>query len=78
MESIEVPSDVLRKFKKFQENFEFANKNLERIQEHLGEYVAIGNGEILGFSEDKMALLRKFASVEGLFVSLITPSNINP
>lgn len=53
MENIEVPSDILRIFKESHDNSEFSNKNLERIQEHLGEHYLSYENPVKKMIKDK-------------------------
>ncbi len=77
MQEIEIPPEEIDKLVKFKENFAIFNKKYSELQEHLGEYVAIGDGRVLGFSSDVEVLLNEYKNVPGLFVRLITPKNIH-
>ncbi len=74
MEETTIPMELLSSFKKYAENFEWAQQNFETLQEHVGKYVAIANKEILGFGDDKKSIEKKFKNVDGLFIDLITPT----
>lgn len=76
MENVTVPPDVLASFVKFGNNVRFLKENYRLLQDHIGKYVAVGDGQILGFSEKRDILLDKYSNVEGLFIEFITPSNI--
>ncbi len=76
MQEIHVSPEEIKKLLQFKENFVIFNKQYSKLQEHLGEYVAIGDGKILGFSPEKDALLNKFQKVSGLFVEQVTSESI--
>lgn len=76
MENVNVPPEVLRSFTEFRKNVQYVLANYQLLKEHVGEYVAIGNGRILDFSKKRSDLLKKYNDVEGLFVELITSSNM--
>lgn len=76
MANVTIPSDVVGRFQKFSDSVKVAFGSFELLQKHIGEYVAVGEGKILGFSDNKEELMKRYASIEGLFVDLITPHNI--
>lgn len=76
MESTGLPIEVLRNLKEFSKNVNFMMDNYQLLKSHEGEYVAVGKGKILGFSKKRQDLQEKYGSTEGLFIELVTPSNI--
>lgn len=76
MEESIITSEDIRKFQKFKKNFETVNSKFKDLQEHVGQYVAVGNGRILEYSNDKNSLINKFKHIEGLYVDLVTPENV--
>jgi len=76
MENSTIPQQMIRSFEKFRNNYNLLNENFELLKKNEGKYVAIGNGKILGFSDSRESLVKKYGSIEGIYIDLITPSNI--
>jgi hypothetical protein len=72
-----IPTEETNELVQLRENFRFYNKYYRELQGHIGEYVAIGNGRILGYAEDKNSLIEKYKDVKGVLVELITPEHIS-
>ena len=77
MVEADIPKEMLTAFKAFSENVDYAFTNYELFKGHEGQYAAIGNRAILGFSEDRGGLEEEFKQVNGLFIELITPENLH-
>ena len=76
MENLGLPVEVLNNFREFNRSVRILMDNYQLLKGHEGEYVAIGKGKILGFSDKRKALLQKYGDAEGLLIEFITPSNI--
>ena len=76
MSEIIISPEEVKKLRHFKENIVVFNKYYEDLRSHVGKYVAIGDGKILDYSDNKEALEEKYHDIEGLFVELITPYNI--
>ncbi|MCI2412526.1 DUF5678 domain-containing protein [Cuniculiplasma divulgatum] len=76
MENVALPDDVINSFKKFKNNYEAANKMYSELKDHKGEYVAIDNGKVKGYTETYEDALEKYGNIEGVFIELITDENI--
>ena len=76
MVEVDIPKEILTAFDAFSENVDYAFANYELLKRHEGQYVAIGNKAVLGFSDDREILEEEFKHVNGLFIELITPENL--
>lgn len=59
---------VRRQLEEYSKNTEWANQNADKLQEYLGEFVAIGEQKILGVAPDEEELKTKFGAVVGLYI----------
>ena len=73
MAEVTIPADFINGFKKFAANFEWANKNFSLLRDHVNQYVAIADQEILEFADNPKVLQEKFNKREGVYIDLITP-----
>jgi len=68
--------EVIDELINFRENYRTFNRIYKDIQEHAWEYVAIGNGKVLGYGKDRKSLMKRYRDVKGVFIELITPPDI--
>jgi hypothetical protein len=76
MENITLTPEQIRSFRKFSDNFESFNRMHNELQSHVGKYVAISDGKVLGYAHTKEELLGKFKTVPGIFIEQITENNL--
>lgn len=74
--TMQIPQEVLEDFKRYANNAKFANEKYQELKRHVGEYVAIADGKILGYSFSKDELFEKYGNTTGVFIDLITPENL--
>ncbi len=73
MVEVAIPTEFITSFKKFAANFEWANENFNLVKDHVNEYVAVADKEILGFAKTIEELQEKFGNIDGIYIDLITP-----
>lgn len=76
MENISLPNDLIASFKKFRSNYEAANSMHIELKEHIGKYVAVDDGKILGYTSTYEEAMEKYGTSESVFIDIITASNI--
>ena len=76
MENVLLPAEVINSFKKFKRNYEAANSMYNELKEHVGKYVAIDNGSVIGFTDTYQDAKEKFGNIDGVFIELVTDKNI--
>lgn len=72
MEDHGLPDDVISSFREFSRNVRILAESYEMLRGREGEYVAIGQGKVLGFSRRRNDLLKRYGKVEGLLIDLVT------
>ena len=72
-----IPKEKIDELINLRENFRTYNRLYKDLQEHMGEYVAIGNGKLLGYGKDKKSLIEEYKDLKGVLVELITPEYIS-
>lgn len=76
MESVTLTPKEVENFRKFRNNFELFNRKYEEFKTHIGEYVAISDGKVMGFGSTDKEMRQKYGAIEGVFIDLITADNI--
>ena len=76
MESVTLPESVVASFMKFKSNYEVANAMYNELKEHVGKYVVIDNGSILGYTDTYKEAKEKYGKSESVFIDLITDDNV--
>lgn len=74
--TMQIPLEVLEDFTEYAKNAEYANSIYQELKSHVGYFVAIAEGRILGYSSDKEELTEKFGNIKGVYIDLITPENL--
>jgi hypothetical protein len=76
MENVTLPSELIAGFKKFKSNFEAANEMYDQLQDHIGKYVAIDDGKILGYADTYEEAVEKYGKIVGIYIDLVSKENI--
>ena len=76
MENVTLPDDAGNSFKKFRRNYEASNRMYNELKEHVGKYVVIDNGNVIGFTDTYQEATEKFGKIDGVFIELVTDKNI--
>ena len=76
MEDVVIPPEFISSFKKFRANFSAANEMYRQLQDHIGEYVVISDGKVMGYEDSYEKAMRKYGSISGIFIDLISKENI--
>jgi len=71
-----IPNEVIDELINFRDNYRTFNRIYKDLQGHTWEYVAIGNGKVLGYGKDRKSLMKKYRNVKGVFIELIIPQDI--
>lgn len=76
MESVSLPEDVIASFRKFKSNYEAVNNMYGDLKNHLGKYVVVDNGIVLGYTDTYEEAIKKFGKSESVCIDLVTDNNI--
>ncbi|MCL5732097.1 MAG: DUF5678 domain-containing protein [Candidatus Thermoplasmatota archaeon] len=76
MEYVSPPNEAIASFKKFIHNYEAANNMYEELKDHVGKYVAVDDGKILGYANTYREAMERFGNTKSVFIDLITDKNI--
>jgi hypothetical protein len=76
MENVSLPDNLVASFKKFKSNYEAANNMYDELKKHMGKYVAVDNGKVLGYTDTYQEAIKKYGSSESVFIDLVTDNSI--
>ena len=74
--SKEVLDECVLVLKRFTKNYEWFNRNFNSLERYTGRYVAVDDERVIGVAATRADLLQRFSDRKGVFIELITPSNL--